>query len=73
MFGPIIRGWIQYYGRFYKWELYNVLRYMDKQLVRWAERKHKKLAGHTHWLGQVARRQPHLFPHWQMGVRPAAG
>ena len=27
----------------------------------------------THWLGRIARRQPRLFVHWQMGVRPAAG
>ena len=77
MFNPIIRGWIQYYGRFYKSELYNVLRYIDRQLARWAKRKYKKLARGqlraTHWLGSVARRQPALFLHWQMGVRPAAG
>ncbi len=77
MFAPIIRGWIQYYGRFYRSELYKVLCYINKQLVRWAERKHKKLHRHTrraeHWLGRVARRQPSLFPHWQMGVRPAVG
>jgi RNA-directed DNA polymerase len=77
MFNPVIRGWIQYYGRFYKSELYHVLRYIDRQLARWAKRKYKKLARGqlraTHWLGKVARRQPTLFLHWQMGVRPAAG
>lgn len=77
MYNPVIRGWIRYYGRFYKSELYNVLRYIDRQLVRWAKWKYKKLARGqlqaTHWLGKVARRQPALFLHWQMGIHPAAG
>lgn len=44
MFNPVIRGWVNYYGRFYKSELYSVLRHMDRALVRWAQRKFKKLA-----------------------------
>ena len=35
MFNPVIRGWINYYGRFYKSELYPVLRHMDKALTKW--------------------------------------
>jgi RNA-directed DNA polymerase len=77
MFNPVIRGWVNYYGRFYKSELYSVLRHMDRALVRWARRKYKKFARHqrraTHWLGKIARREPKLFVHWQMGVCPAAG
>jgi RNA-directed DNA polymerase len=76
MFNPVIRGWVNYYGRFYKSELYRVLKHMDRALVRWAARKYKKLEGHqrraTHWLGKIARRDPRLFTHWQMGIRPAA-
>ena len=34
MFNPVIRGWINYYGRFYKSELYSVLKHMDRALVR---------------------------------------
>ena len=77
MFNPIIRGWIQYYGRFYKSRLYRVLRHLNAALVHWARRKYKKLARHRrraeHWLGRLARRQPKLFAHWQMGILPAAG
>ena len=77
MFNPVIRGWVNYYGRFYKTELYKVLRHMDRALVIWARKKYKKLAGHqrraTHWLGKIARREPKLFVHWQMGIYPAAG
>lgn len=77
MFNPVIRGWVNYYGRFYKSELYSVLRHMDRALIRWVQRKYKKFAIHkrraTYWLGKIARREPKLFVHWQMGIRPAAG
>lgn len=77
MFGPVIRGWINYYGSFYKSALYPTLRQLNRTLVRWAERKFKKLKGHRrraeHWLGRIAKRQPWLFPHWQIGVRPTVG
>jgi RNA-directed DNA polymerase len=40
-------------------------------------RKLKRLKGHltkaVYWLGGVAKRQPDLFPHWKLGVRPTAG
>ncbi len=77
MFNPVLRGWINYYGRFYKSELYDVLRHMDRALVQWARRKYKRLERHRrraeHWLGGIAMREPGLFVHWQMGIRPAAG
>ena len=46
MFNPIIRGWVNYYGLFYKSELYCVLKHMNRALVRWAQRKYKKFASH---------------------------
>ena len=46
MFNPIVRGWINYYGRFYKSWLYPVLRHINDGLVRWAMRKYKRLRGH---------------------------
>ncbi len=77
MFNPILRGWINYYGRYYRSALYPTLRVLDRTLVRWATRKHKRLRGHprraTHWLGRIARREPYLFAHWEIGLRPAAG
>ena len=43
---PVLRGWYQYYGRFYKSEMYPVLRNVERYLVLWARRKYKKLARH---------------------------
>jgi RNA-directed DNA polymerase len=77
MFNPVVRGWINYYGSYYKSELYPILRQLNRSLTRWAMRKFKKLRGHqrqaTHWLGRIARRELNLFAHWRLGVRPAAG
>jgi RNA-directed DNA polymerase len=77
MFNPILRGWINYYGSYYKSALYLVFKTLNRTLARWATRKYKKLRRHrrraTHWLGRIASRQPSLFAHWKLGVRPAAG
>jgi RNA-directed DNA polymerase len=68
MFNSHIRGWINYYGRYYKSALYPTLRHIDLILARWAHRKFKSLRRHrrqtVHWIARVARRQPSLFAHW---------
>jgi RNA-directed DNA polymerase len=71
---PIVQGWINYYGRFYKSMLAPLLRRIDEYLVRWAMRKYKRLRRRWpkawRWLAGVAGREPNLFAHWRMGVRP---
>ncbi len=73
---PVIRGWIQYYGSFYRSALYSVFRSLDWALVQWAMRKFKRLRGRqrraTQWLKEVARRDPQLFAHWHLLPRKAA-
>lgn len=70
MFDPVIRGWINYYGRYYKSALYPTLQYLDRRLVDWAMAKYKRKRGHrrrTHaWLRRLAHRQPGLFTHWRL-------
>jgi RNA-directed DNA polymerase len=77
MFNPILRGWINYYGSYYKSALYPIFLQLNLSLIRWATRKYKRLRGRrrkaTYWLGRIARREPGLFAHWRLGVRPAAG
>lgn len=75
MFNPTLRGWINYYGNFYRSALYAVFRSLDRALVKWAVRKYKRLKGHprraTHWLVAVARHDPRLFAHWHLLPRTA--
>jgi len=78
MWNAVLRGWIEYFGRFYKSALYPTFRHFNELLTRWAMRKYKRLRRHRrraeHWLGGVARREPRLFAHWHLlGVKPAAG
>ena len=74
MFNPIVRGWINYYGRFYKSMLYPTLRRLNDYLVRWATQKYKRLFRHPNrarrWLRVVAQRAPALFAHWRLGLGP---
>ena len=64
MFNPVIRGWINYYGGFYKSAIYRTLWYLDRRLSRWASRKCKRLRGRQraaqHWLRRIRYRQPNL-------------
>jgi RNA-directed DNA polymerase len=70
MFNPIVRGWINYYGHYYKSALYPTLRHIDAKLAQWAYWKYKTLRGHRRrarqWLDRVARRQSSLFAHWSL-------
>ncbi len=74
---PTIWGWINYYGKFYRSEAVKAIRYLERVLMKWACRKYKKLRRHKrraiYWMGRVARREPRLMAHWQIGLMPAIG
>jgi len=62
------------HGRFYGSWLSRSLARINDYLVRWAQRKYKRLNNHPsrswRWLEGVARRSPALFAHWHIGVLP---
>jgi RNA-directed DNA polymerase len=74
---PAVRGWMNYYGQFYRSKCVQVLRHLNEALAAWAQRKYKRFRRRArasmHWLGRIARRDPHLFVLWELGVRPEAG
>jgi RNA-directed DNA polymerase len=74
---PVVRGWINYYGRYFRSVLYPILERINGYLIRWARRKYKRLRESGRravgFLASVATRQPNLFAHWQLGLRPVAG
>jgi RNA-directed DNA polymerase len=74
---PTVRGWINYYGRFYRTELITTLQHINVYLIRWAMRKYKRLrarpARANRFLAEIAKREPGLFAHWACGARPTAG
>jgi RNA-directed DNA polymerase len=64
---PVIRGWMTYYGKFYRTELNGLLRRVNTYLVRWARRKFRRLRAFKkakRWWHGLLRRQPALFAHW---------
>jgi len=64
---PIVRGWINYYGRYRPSELYPLLTRINAYLMRWARNKYRRLRSYrrakTWWQGLV-QRVPTLFAHW---------
>jgi RNA-directed DNA polymerase len=74
MFNKHIRGWVNYYGRYYPSALHRTFACFHRRVVRWAMKKYKRFRGHqraaTHWLRRLAREQPELFAHWSLGFVP---
>lgn len=67
---PVTRGWINYYGAFYRSELRFLAWRINDHLVRWAMQKFKRYrrryARAFDWLVRVHHHQPALFAHWQL-------
>jgi RNA-directed DNA polymerase len=67
-YNATLRGWLNYYGRFYKSAMRSVFDHFDQQLLRWARRKYRKFARSSRrsrrWLEKMVRRAPRLFIHW---------
>ena len=74
---PTVRGWINYYGRFYRSQLLRSLDRINEYLMRWAMRKHKRLRRRplAAWelVASARKRQPELFAHWRATAKPQAG
>ena len=77
LINPSVRGWMNYYGRFYRSKCVQVLRHLNEALAAWARWKYKRFRrrerASMHWLGRIARRDRQLFVLWQFGVVPEAG
>jgi RNA-directed DNA polymerase len=69
---PLLRGWIEYYGRYAPSALYPLLRYVNQRLLAWAMRKYKRFTAYkvraSHFLQRLARECASLFVHWQIGM-----
>jgi group II intron reverse transcriptase/maturase len=74
---PSVRGWMNYYGQFYRSKCVQVLRHLNEALAAWARWKYKRFRrrerASTYWLGRIAQRDPNLFVLWQLGVKPETG
>ena len=66
---PMIRGWVNYYGRFRGYELTRVFRLLQNRLVCWARKRYKRYKTNLRkafkWLKRVREQYPYLFHHWR--------
>ncbi|MDA8391698.1 MAG: group II intron reverse transcriptase/maturase, partial [Actinomycetota bacterium] len=65
---PIVRGWMTYYGRFYRSEMSSLLQRVNAYLRRWAGKKYKRLRTYRRfkrWWDGLIDRQPGLFAQWK--------
>ena len=65
---PIVRGWMQYYGAYYRSALYQLLTRINAYLVRWIRKKYKRLRAENRaiecWQG-ITVRYSRMFAHWE--------
>lgn len=75
MVNPVLRGWIQYYGRYRRSALVAVFRSINLSLRLWVMRKFKRFKRRPQaamgWLKRIAEKEPGFFAHWEIaGLRP---
>ena len=67
---PVVRGWIEYYGAFFKSELIFLVYHLDKLVYRWVIRKYKKHGSNfkkaENWVKRIKDKAPNYFVHWNL-------
>ena len=68
---PLIRGWINYYGKFRLTELNSVFLLLRQRIVWWARKRYKRYKTNMNkayrWLDKVKKQFPNLFYQWRYG------
>jgi group II intron reverse transcriptase/maturase len=66
---PIVAGWMNYYGRYYRTAMDPLLRRINTYLMRWAGKKYRRWLRARRrfwrWWVRLLERQPRLFAHWK--------
>ncbi len=68
---PKIRGWINYYGKFFKWRMIKVFHYLDGLIQRWLANKHRftSKAKTIETFQRIKEEFPVMFYHWKFGIK----
>ena len=68
LINPIVRGWINYFGKYNASALKYTIKCIENRIVRWAMNKYKHFRGRRQraekWLSELRNREPKLFSHW---------
>lgn len=74
-FNPVLQGWLNYYGAYYRTAIHPVWRHFNMTLVAWAMRKYKSLKGRkiaaNRYIENLAQKDKGLFVHWKQGITGA--
>jgi group II intron reverse transcriptase/maturase len=64
-----VRGWLNYYSRYNRWEMQYIMYRINQQLVKWVRRKYKVTGKYKAKAMMQLKQQrfPKLFAHWQAG------
>lgn len=69
-----VRGWISYYGKFRKSEMWRLFGRLNARLVKWVRRRYKRFSGSWNRAHKallfIANHHPNLFVHWKAGFTP---
>ena len=67
---PKIRGWINYYGKFFKWRMIRVFDYLDSLMQRWIAHKYRltSKAKALERFRRIKEEEPVMFYHWKFGM-----
>lgn len=73
---PMIRGWMNYYGKYTNSALHRVLRKINWVLIQWSMRKYEKLrfkkTRAAKYMFDYANKNTYLFAHWKVGITSAS-
>jgi hypothetical protein len=73
MINPVVRGWMRYYGAFYRSALFTLLARINTYLVRWTRKKYQRLRARKKaraaWERATAQ-APRFFAHWEWVTHP---
>jgi RNA-directed DNA polymerase len=66
-----LEGWINYYGKFRKRNLFRVFHRLTFRLKQWVQNKYKMTSKYeiSKWLINYQRAHPNLFAHWRVGFK----
>ncbi|OEJ40755.1 group II intron reverse transcriptase/maturase [Streptomyces agglomeratus] len=71
---PIVAGWMQYYGRFYRSAMYPLLMRINAYLVRWLRNKYRRFRATKKAIAafqRAAKRRPGMFAQWRWVSSPS--
>ena len=71
LLNPKLRGWINYYSKFYRRQMLELFFYVNERIKKWIANKYKLRA--KKWIlakyQAIQAEQPELFYHWRLGIK----